>query len=413
MRDIELYRQVLGLQAPWTVTEVKLDVPGQRVDVFVDHASAERWACPECGKALGLYDHSEERIWRHLDTCQFLTYLHARPPRVKCPAHGVRQVRLPWAEPHSRFTALFERLAIDVLLASDITGATRILRISWDEAWHLQERAVARGQQAKRPHVPRHLGVDEKAVAKGRKYLTLVCDADAGTVEHIADDHTHASLDEYFERLTPEQRARIDAVAMDMWDPYIKSVKTYLPDGAEKIVFDRFHIMVQMGTAVDRVRKQEHRALRAAGDDTLTGTKYLWLYNRQNLPERHHARFADLIAGDLRTGRAWAIKERLRQLWGYTHRTWARKFFRRWYYWATHSRLSPVIAAAKTLERHLPNVLTYFEQPITNAVSEGLNSKIQTIKKMAYGFRNKDHFKTAIYFHCGGLPLYPATHGNV
>lgn len=115
MRDVELYRHLLGLETPWTVRSVELNVPGQRVDVWAGHAEDIRWPCPECGAMGGLYDHSEERVWRHLDSCQFMTYLHAQPPRVECPAHGVRQVRLPWAEVRARFTALFERLAIDVL----------------------------------------------------------------------------------------------------------------------------------------------------------------------------------------------------------------------------------------------------------------------------------------------------------
>ena len=137
MRDVDLYRQVLGLEAPWTVTRVELSVTEERVDVWAGHAARVRWPCPTCGKELPVYDHAAERAWRHLDTCQFVTSLHARPPRVACPDHGVRQVRLPWAESHARFTLLFERLAIDVLKECDIRGATRILRISWDEAWHL------------------------------------------------------------------------------------------------------------------------------------------------------------------------------------------------------------------------------------------------------------------------------------
>ncbi len=153
MRDVELYRHLLGLEAPWTVRSVELNVQGQRVDVWAGHAEDVRWPCLECGTPLGLYDHSEERVWRHLDSCQFMTYLHAQPPRVECPTHGVRQARLPWAEVRARFTALFERLGIDVLKETDIPGATRILRISWDEAWHILERAVERGQHTKRPRV--------------------------------------------------------------------------------------------------------------------------------------------------------------------------------------------------------------------------------------------------------------------
>ena len=140
-----------------------------------------------------------------------------------CAAHGVKQVRLPWAEARARFTTLFERLAIDVLLETDILGATRILRISWDEAGHIQERAVARGQQAKPVGVPAQLGVDEKAAAKGHRYLTLVCDLAQGTVEYIGDDRKQASLDGYFAGLTLAQRESIVAIAMDLWAPYVES----------------------------------------------------------------------------------------------------------------------------------------------------------------------------------------------
>ncbi len=411
MRDVELYRHLLGLEAPWTVVRVELAVREQRVDVWAGHGEGQRWPCPECGVELPVYDHAEERAWRHLDSCQFMTYLHARPPRVACPTHGVRQVRVPWAEARARFTALFERLAIDVLKETDILGATRILRISWDEAWHILEQAVRRGRRVKGPRVPRRMGVDEKAAAKGQRYLTLVCDLDQATVEYIADERKQASLDGYFQGLSKEQRSGIEAVAMDMWEPYIQSVRTHVPDAEAKVVFDRYHIMSHMGEAVNDVRKREHRERRAAGDETLSGSKYLWLYAEENLPEKHWERFAILKALNLKTGRAWAIKESLRELWQYTRLGWARRHWQRWYFWATHSRLTPVIEAAKLIQRHLPNVMTFFAHRITNAVSEGLNSKIQTIKKMAYGFRNREHFKTAIYFHCGGLNLYPVTHG--
>jgi transposase len=111
MRDIELYWHVLELDTPWNLRTVELNVQEQRVDVWASHADGVRWPCPECGAQLGLYDHAEERVWRHLNRWQFRTYLHAPPPRVDCPTYGVRQVRLPWAEARARFTALFERLA--------------------------------------------------------------------------------------------------------------------------------------------------------------------------------------------------------------------------------------------------------------------------------------------------------------
>lgn len=412
MRDTELYRYLLGLESPWSVSRVELSLEQQRVDAWAEHPQGLRWPCPECGQELPLYDHSEERVWRHLDSCQFKTFLHARPPRVNCSAHGVRQVRLPWAEPHARFTALFERLAIDVLQETDISGATTILRISWDEAWHLMERAVARGQRAKGERICPAIGVDEDAVAKGQKYMTLVYDLEEATVEYIGDGRNQESLDGYFRGLTPAQLAGIEAIAIDMWDPFARSILEHVPDAEDKIVYDCFHILAHMGKAVDLVRKREHRALTAVGDETLKGSKYLWLYGVENLPEKHRARFKALRAAELKTGRAWAIKESLRALWDYRSYAWAKKYWKAWYFWATHSRLQPIIEVARLIQRHLHNVLAYFDHPITNAVAEGINSKIGTIKKAAYGFRNPEHFKIAVFFHCGGLDLYPATHGN-
>ena len=134
MRATELYRHLLGLVAPWEVSRVELSVADGRVDVWAQHPRRTRFACPQCERELAVYDHCEERAWRHLDSCGFLTYLHADPPRVDCPDHGVRQARLPWAEPNSRFTMLFERLAMDVLKECDVTGAARLLHLSCDEA---------------------------------------------------------------------------------------------------------------------------------------------------------------------------------------------------------------------------------------------------------------------------------------
>ena len=413
MRDVEFYAQVLGLADPWFVEEVELSVKDKRVDIVVSHHEGRLWACPKCDTDLPLYDHSEMRAWRHLDTGGFRTFLHARPPRVSCHGDGILQVRLPWAEPRSRFTHAFERFAIDVMKETDVSGAAKILEISWDEGWGIMERAVARGKAAKKPQIPALIGVDEKAVRKGHSYMTLVYDIAGASVEYIADDRRQTSLDPYFCSFTEEERQGVRAVVMDMWDPYINSVKEHLADAEKKIVFDRFHIIKHMGEAVDTVRKSEHRHLRAEGIETLTGSKYLWLYAERNLPEKHKREFGVLKALNLKTARAWAIKESLSVLWGYHRLGWALKFYTQWFFWATHSRLQPVIDVAYMIKRHLYGVLNYFSAArITNAAAEGLNSKIQTIKKMAYGFRNKEHFKTAIFFHCGGLQLYPATHGN-
>jgi len=256
---------------------------------------------------------------------------------------------------------------------------------------------------------PAHLGVDEKAAGRGEDYITVVSDVDAGVVRYVADERKEASLDAYFDTLPTEELARIEAVAMDMWEPYANSVRAHLPDPDDKIVFDRYHIMSHMTKAVDTVRKAENKRLRAGGNDALVGTKYLFLYSAENLPERHAERFGALRDSDLKTARAWAIKEDLRWLWDYVRRGWAERHWRRWYFWATHCRLEPVIEVAKMIKRHYDGVMAFFSHRLTSATAEGLNSRIQAIRVSARGYRNREHFKTAIYFHLGGLDLYPRT----
>ena len=294
MRDITFFSRLLALDHPWRVRRVSLDTHRHRIDLGLVHRRNASFACPECGQPAPLRDHAATRSWRHLDHGGCSTWLHANLPRVACPAHGVRRVRVPWALPGSRFTIAFERHAIDVLLETDVLGGARLLHVSWDEAWNIMERAVARGMRAKRRRVIAHLGVDEKAVAKRHRYVTLVCDLDRSTVEYIADDRKQASLDAYYLSLSPRQLAGIQAVAMDMWDPFIASTVAHVPDGESKIVFDRFHVMKHMLEAVDEVRKREHGLLKAEGDETLKGTKYLWLFSEENLPEPSRERFAAL-----------------------------------------------------------------------------------------------------------------------
>jgi transposase len=383
VRDIDFFSRLLSLKRPWKVDRVSLSA--KELDIWLEHRRRAEFACPECGLPLPLYDHAPTRRWRHLDHGDRITWLHARLPRVYCLEHGVRRVHIPWALPEARYTLAFERHAIDVLLETDVLGGARLLKLSWDEAWHLMERAVERGQKAKKRRVIPYLGVDEKAVARRHQYVTLVCDLDRGTVEYLAENREKTSLDAYYRSLSSRQLAGIQGVAMDMWEPYIASTLAHVPDARTKIVFDRFHIMQHMNDAVDAVRKEENRLLLEDDIDILKGTKHLWLFAEENVPEKRAAWFTVLRDSHLKTARSWAIKEALRHLWHYRRKGWATLYWKHWYFWATHCRLKPVQKVARMIHRHLDNVLTYVDHRITNAVSEGLNSKIQTVKKTPTG----------------------------
>jgi transposase len=400
------YQLLLGVHSPWQIYEVNLDVEKKQIEIFINWTQGEKVLCPECNKECTIKDHREERTWRHLDTMQFSTYIKCRVPRSNCDEHGPKTIDVPWSDPDKRFTLLFEKFAIDVLLAcSSIKAAKNLLGISWDELHLIQKYAVERGLERRELENVEHVGIDEKSYLKGHKYVSILNDIDNACVLEVVRGRDKEAADKLLQSIPLAQRITVEAVAVDMWEPYRLSIEENFPNA--DIVHDKFHISGYLGKAVDAVRKQEHKILQKDGFDYLVGTKYLWLTNRKNWTELYIEQYKVLKEITLKTSRAWAIKEAFLSFWNYIYLASAKKYFKQWYFWATHSRLKPVIEAAKTIKRHIENILTYFKHRITNAVAEGLNSKIQNIKSNARGYRNFDNYRIAILFYCGKLELYP------
>jgi transposase len=305
---------------------------------------------------------------------------------------------------------LFERLAIAWLKEATPAAVARRLGLTWEEANGIVERAVRRGLARRSSNAGRYLGIDEHSYLKHFQFVTMVVNLEEQTVLHVADDRTAETLAGYFGGLSIEDRLAIEAIAMDMWDPYRKTVRDYVPDGDTKIVFDRFHVMRHVIEAMDQVRRRENRVLRQRGDRRLTGTKFLWLKTHvggNDFTAASRRQFRALRRSTLKSARAWAMKDAFRHIWEYRSIPAARAFFERWQAWAIRSRLTPMIHVAGIIRRHLENILNYLNHRITNAVTEGLNAKIQWIKYSSRGFRDRERFKAAIYFHCGGLDLDP------
>jgi|AP45_3_1055517.scaffolds.fasta_scaffold21094_3 transposase len=407
MRDTDMYTELLEVAFPWRVARVDMDAKEERVTVRVELEPGGQLACPQCGRTGCTIKDRRERTWRHLNTCKFKTFVKGPLPRVDCPECGVKTFTPPWAERYSRFTKEFEGVTIKGLLEMSVTGACRLLGITWDEADSIMARAVRRGLQRQDLSQLRRIGIDEKAVRKGHHYVTIVYNLDTSDVVWVGEDRKEETLDGFFASLPKQVLSQIECIAMDMWAPYRASCRNWIADADEKTVLDRFHIEGHLNQAVDSVRKDEHRALQEEGIDLLSRTKWDWLYRPENLPPERELRFNELRQFDLKTVRAHAIKENFRHFWRYTYTGNARRFFKGWYFWATHSQLPPVIKAAKRLNRHLDRILTYFRLRASNSIAEGINNKIGTVNKKAYGFRNVSRYINAIYFHCAGLELDP------
>lgn len=406
MKDTALFAQLLGLSSPWQVTRVTPDLDSKSISIFIEWPPGEKAPCPDCGALCSIYDHREEREWRHLDTMQFKTLLVAEVPRVECPTHGVKSIKVPWADLKSRFTMLFERFAIDVLLAAtNQAKAAELLGLSWDEVHAIQERAVRRGLARRELSKTTHLGIDEKSFLKGQSYGSLLYDLDESRVLEVVKDRTEEAANALLATLPEGQREKVEAVAVDMWKPFISAIETMLPKA--DIVHDKFHVVTYLNEAIDDVRRKEHKELKAMGSEILKGSRYTWLRNPDNWTEQDEATFEALQDEGLKVGRAWTIVQTFLPIWDYVYEGAARNFFAKWYFWATHSRLPPVIKVAKMIRRHLDNILTFLRHRITNARGEGFNSKVQAVKSAARGFRNFANYRVAILFYCGALELYP------
>jgi transposase len=406
MNDLnQHYRDLLGLDQAWIVDDVELDLSGSQVIIRVSHARG-KLLCPECGQECPRADTAPERSWRHLDTMQFATEIRAAVPRCRCQKCGVKTIQIPWAGKHSRFTLMFEAFAIRVLqAAANVKRAAELLGLSWDAAHRIMEAAVERGLQRRQAEPVANVGIDEKSFGRGQDYISIMTDIDRSRVLEVVPERTIAACDLLWKSLTLEQLGSVKSVALDMWQAYMTSTVTNVPNA--KIVHDKFHIAKYLGEAVDKVRRSEHRELKQDGESPLTGLRQLLLYNEENLDEDAYFEVLTIQRADLKTGRAWAIKENFRHFWSYATRGWANRFFGRWYAWAIRSRLDPIKKVAVMLKNHLEGLLNYFDHRVSNATAEGFNSRIQSIKSAARGFRKFENYRIRILFYCGKLSLLP------
>jgi len=400
------YAQLLGLKTPWKVTDVDLSIDKLRVDIHVSYEE-NHGCCPQCDAVCNVYDQSAERSWRHLDTMQFGTYLHSKSPRVKCPQHGVKTMSLPWADKHSGFTLMFEAFAIRVLQASRSTqDAGRLLGVNWHQLQNIMDRAVVRGLARRDSEEITWIGMDEKSFRKGHNYISVINDLENSRVLEVVEGREGDAAKHLITKaLDEKQRELVCGVCIDMSAPYIKAIRECLPHA--DIVHDKFHISQHLGNAVDKTRRIEHAKLQKQGDQSLTNTKYKWLRGMEHLSDEALAQLKMIGRAELDVSKAWYLKELFKHFWDRRDKSYAIRYFEFWTAEVKNAGVPEMKKVARMIRRHFDNILTYFDCYITNAFSEGINSKIQALKANARGFRNFQNYRTRILFFCGKLALSP------
>ena len=360
-------------------------------------------SCPKCGSVCPVYDHSADRVWRDLDTHRCTTLIHARLPRITCPDHGVQTAKIPWSDPHSRYTRLFESQVIKLLgLTKCQVRTARFMGLTERQVHAVMQKAVKRGL-SRRTAVPvTRLGIDEKSFHRGHVYASVLSDLDGKRVLDVQLERTLEASCELLTKGVAFPHA-VECVSMDMWEAFAGAVRTVVPQA--DIVHDRFHIAKYLNEAVDLTRRSEHGRLVRKGDWTLKNSRYLWIKNRENHSEKQAARFESLRSADLETAKAWALKETFKGFFQSDTVEDAERFLNEWDAEVKATGNRHLVKVAQMLQNHKEGLLNYIKHRVTNAAAEALNSMIQEIKAIARGFRRFESFRIAILFFLGKLEL--------
>jgi len=400
MKDTSLLQLALGLTPPWSVTRSDFDADARRLDIYLDFAPGSRFACPHCeGIGCPVHD-TESATWRHLNFFQHQAYLHARVPRVRCTQCGVKKIAVPWARKDSGFTLLFEALLMAMVTAMPVAAAARLVGEHDTKLWRVLHHYVDEARARVNASDVTRVAIDETAATRGHNYISLFVDIDQARVLYATEGKGADTVARFANDLTahggdPEQIAE---ACIDMSPAFIKGTAESLPKAA--VTFDRFHAVKIINEAVDRVRRAEQKV-----ETVLRGTRYIWLRNPDTLSERQHAMLESLPAQTLKTARAYHIRLGFQDLYRQDNPAMATRYLKRWYFWATHSRLPPMIEAAHTVKRHWDGILRWFDSKIANGLIEGINSLVQAAKAKARGYRTIRNLKAMVYLLAGKLDL--------
>ena len=365
--------------------------------IFTIHQEPQTCRCSACGSPQVQSRGRVERRFRTVPIGRRATFVVLPIPRVGCQACGVvRQVKIPFADARRSYTHCFERYALELSCRMTIRDVAVHLDISWDVIKDLQKRDLSRRfAKPKLKHL-RRIAIDEIAVAKGHRYVTVVLDLDSGAVVFVGDGKGADALKPFWKRLRGS-KAKIEAVAMDMSAAYREAVSTHLPKA--KIVFDHFHVVKLFNEKLSQLRRDLHReATDVMHKEVLKGTRWLLLKNPENLDARRNEkqRLGEALALNQSLATAYYLKEDLRQFWEQPGKRFATAFLSDWIKRAEASGIKMLKQMAKTLAAQRSGLLAYYDVPITSGPMEGTNNKIKTMKRQAYGFRDKEFFKLKI-----------------
>ena len=351
--------------------------------------------CPKC-KSSNIRLHGKKtRIVRDLPVSNRIVFLKIHQNKIYCSDCGVHTERISFLDHYARHTRRFEQLIHKLCHYMTIKDVANTLKLNWHEVKNIDKKYLAKKYLHPSWKNLRILGVDEIALSKGHKYLTIVVNLENGQVIYVGKDRKQTSLERFFERLGPHRCRRIKAIAMDLWRPYTAAVRKYLPK--TKIVYDKFHLLAEFSRVIDKIRRREFQLASQEDRSVIKGTKYLLFKHKESLCREQQAHLARLLNLNFTLNTTYILKDDLYQLWQCPDRDDAEKHLLSWLHKVKTTTIPALKSYAKTLCRCMHGILNYFDIPITTAKVEGINNKIKVLKRKAYGYRDLLYFELKIY----------------
>ena len=347
--------------------------------------------CSVCGKtASGVHQYTRRAV-RDLCLCEAQVLLNVEYRKIACPrCDCIRVEHHDFVAPYARVTHRLARYIYDLCKHMSIRAVARHVGLDWKTVKEIDKHFLEKEFGRTRYEGLRIVAIDEISIRRGHTYMTVVLNYETGAVVWMGEGRSVSTLDEFFNKMPETRRGKIEAVAIDMWDPFIKAVRRWCPNA--KIVFDLFHVVKAFGKVIDKVRNQEASEARKHEKDVYKGSKYLLLKNKENLTPEQRPRLRHLLDLNKTLASVYILKDYLKQLWRYKYRRCAKRFLHMWRQLAYAIPYSAVHKFANMLDNYSYGILNHCDYPIHTGVLEGCNNKIKTISKRAFGFHDNRYF---------------------
>jgi transposase len=376
------------------------------IEVVIEAQGKKNGVCSGCGKKRPVYDRTTERRFQYIPIWGLAVVFLYVMRRVLCPDCGVRTERVPWAKGKEQLTERFQWFLASWAKKLSWQEVGESFRVSWDTVFRSVRMAVVWGRRRMEIGTVAAIGVDEIAWRKGR-FLTLVYQLDQGKKRllWVAEDRKTRSLRSFFNWMGKRRSKNIQYVCSDMWKHYLSVIRERAPTALN--ILDRFHIVQKMNKAVDETRAKEVKELKRDGKEPiLTRAKWILLRRRENLQGEHEVRLREIVRANLKTARAYLLKEDFQHFWTYQRIGCATRFFDTWCTRAMRSKIEPMKKIAKTLRSHRTLIFNYFQarNAVQLGVVEGMNNKAKVGLRKSYGIKSPKNVKIALFHRLGDLP---------